>query len=285
MGVMTSLHRPAVERTPTGVLPVIKPLLGWRVLVPRGGNWGDGVAASLRTLGASPVIAPLINFAPTEHPEQLAAEFEALQSGGYDWLVVTSATTVDVLAGQSVRVPPTTRIAAVGETTAQALNLAGYSVDFVPSDHSARGLVREWPESVAQGAVLVPQSEIAEPTLVSGLRDLGVDARFVSSYRTVGVAASAEITADVADGSIGALIVSSGSVARQIAEQFAPLPDSTVVVCIGPRTAFDARAVGLTVHRIAEERSTQALVRALAEYAIDNDGGALAARITLEKKA
>ncbi|MGH3703676.1 MAG: uroporphyrinogen-III synthase, partial [Agromyces sp.] len=38
-----------------------KPLAGWRVLVPRGGPWGDGVAAALRARGASPVVAPLIN--------------------------------------------------------------------------------------------------------------------------------------------------------------------------------------------------------------------------------
>ena len=272
--MFSSLYDVTVERTPTGVLPVIKPLLGWRVLVPRGGKWGDGVAAQLRMLGAAPVIAPLINFAGTEHPEQLSSELDALQAGDYGWLVVTSATTVDVLVGHGVRVPATTRIAAVGETTAHALQLAGYSVDFVPSDHSARGLVREWPGTAAQGPVLVPQSEIAEPTLVSGLADRGIDARFVSAYRTVGVTAPAEVVADIAAGGIGALIVSSGSVARQIAEQFAPLPASTVIVCIGPRTAFDARAAGLTVHRIAEERSTQALVRALAEYAMNPNDSA-----------
>jgi len=271
MEEMTSLHDVTVERTPTGVLPVIKPLLGWRVLVPRGGKWGDGVAAQLRMLGAAPVIAPLINFAPTEHPDQLAAELTALQSGAYGWLVVTSATTVDVLVGHGVHVPDTTRIAAVGETTAHALQLAGYSVDFVPSDHSARGLVREWPGAAGQAAVLVPHSEIAEPTLLSGLGERGFEARFVCAYRTVGVTAPAGVVADIAEGSIGALMVSSGSVARQIAEQFAPLPSSTVIVCIGPRTAFDARAAGLTVHRIAEERSTQSLVRALAEYAMDPD--------------
>ncbi|UTT63563.1 uroporphyrinogen-III synthase [Microcella humidisoli] len=269
--MFSSLHDVTIERTPTGALPVIKPLLGWTVLVPRGGKWGDGVAAQLRALGAVPVIAPLINFAGTEHPEQLSAALERLQSGAYGWLVVTSATTVDVLVGHDVRVPATTRIAAVGETTAHALQLAGYSVDFVPSDHSARGLVREWPGTAAQGAVLVPQSEIAEPTLVSGLADRGIDAQFVSAYRTVGVTAPAAVVADVAAGRIRGLIVSSGSVARQIAEQFAPLPEGTVVVCIGPRTAFDARAAGLTVHRIADERSTAALVRALAEYAMNPD--------------
>ena len=42
-----------------------RPLDGWRILVPRGGPWGDGVAASLRSRGAVPVVAPLINFAAT----------------------------------------------------------------------------------------------------------------------------------------------------------------------------------------------------------------------------
>jgi len=275
MEEMTSLQSVTVDRTPTGVLPIIKPLLGWGVLVPRGGMWGDGVAAQVRLLGANPVIAPLINFACTEQPDQLAQEFEALNDGAYGWLVVTSATTVDVLVGHRVTVPATTRVAAVGETTANALQLAGYSVDFVPSDHSARGFVREWPGTPEQGSVLVPQSEIAEPTLVSGLGERGITARFVNAYRTVGVPASPTVVADVASGRIRALIVSSGSIARQIAEQFAPLPESTVVVCIGPRTAFDARAAGLTVHRIADERSTQALVRALAEYAIDPNDSVL----------
>jgi uroporphyrinogen-III synthase len=260
-----------IERTPTGALPVVKPLLGWRVLVPRGGKWGDGIAAQLRVLGATPVIAPLINFAGSDDPERLADELEALQRGEVEWLVVTSATTVDVLVGHGVSIPPSTRVAAVGETTAQALQLAGYPVHFVPSDHSARGLVKEWPATEVRGRVLVPQSQLAEPTLVSGLLERGIDAHFVTAYRTIGVDAPAEVVRDVADGRITGLIISSGSVARQVAEQFSPLPACTAVVCIGPRTAFDARAAGLTVHRIAEERTSESLVRALADYAIDPD--------------
>lgn len=268
---MSFLPEVTIERTPTGALPVVKPLLGWRVLVPRGGKWGDGIAAQLRALGATPVIAPLINFAGSDDPDRLADELAALQRGEVEWLIVTSATTVDVLVGHGVSIPESTRVAAVGETTAQALHLAGYPVDFVPSDHSARGLVKEWPSTEVHGRVLIPQSQIAEPTLVSGLLDRGIDARFVTAYRTVGVEAPADVVRDVAEGRITGLIVSSGSVARQVAMQFAPLPECTAVVCIGPRTAFDARAAGLTVHRIAEERSSQALVRALADYAMNPD--------------
>lgn len=245
-----------------------KPLADWRVLVPRGGTWGDSVAATVRSFGGIPVVAPLINFASTDDPTTLANALHELEDGQFAWLVVTSATAVDVLNAQRVKVPDGTRVAAVGETTAAALQLAGYRVDFVPtSDNSARGLVKEWPDSGIRGRVLIPQSDLAEPTLVAGLSKLGFAVEFVTAYRTVGVPVSLEVARDVASGRIRAILVTSGSVARQVAEQLTPLPDDTVVACIGPRTAFDTRAAGLPVHVIAEERTADSLIEALVEYA------------------
>ncbi len=245
-----------------------KPLAGWRVLVPRGGKWGDGVAATLRSYGAVPVIAPMINFASAENAVELSDALKRLERGSFDWLVITSATTVDVLISQQVTVPPTTRIAAVGETTGAALTLAGYRVDFVPEgDNSARGLVKEWPASDIVGRVLIPQSDIAEPTLVAGLAKLGLEVEFVTAYRTVGVPVSEHVAADVASGRIRAVLLTSGSVARQVQAQLSPLPEETITAAIGPRTAFDARAAGLTVHVIAESRSATSLVETLVEHA------------------
>lgn len=243
-----------------------KPLDGWRVLVPRGGKWGDGVAASLRSFGATPVIAPMINFASADNAAELANVFHELEDGQYDWLVVSSATTVDVLVGHRVRIPSTTRVVAVGETTAPALQLAGYRVDVVPEvDNSARGLLRNWPSIT--GRVLIPQSEVVEPHLERAVAEHDLDARFVTAYRTVGVPVSEEVRAHVESGRMNAILVSSGSVARQIAEQLSPLPQGIVVACIGPRTAFDARAAGLTVDVIAEDRTADSLVTALADFA------------------
>jgi uroporphyrinogen-III synthase len=248
-------------------MTTVRPLASWRVLVPRGGSWGDRVAARIRDLGGIPVVAPMLNFASAEDPAALANALHELQDGQYDWIVLTSATTVDVLVSQGTRIPDATRVAAVGETTAAALTLAGYRVDFVPtSDNSARGLVKEWPASDIRGRVLVPQSDIAEPTLVAGLTKLGFSAEYVTAYRTVGVPVSPDVAADVASGRIGALLITSGSVARQVAAQLSPLPEGTVLVCIGPRTAFDTRAAGLPVHAIAEERTSDALIEALVDY-------------------
>jgi len=251
--------------------PTAKPLSGWRVLVPRGGKWGDGVSAHLRSYGAVPVIAPMINFASTDDEPALTSAFKRLEDGSFDWLVITSATTVDVLVSQRVRLPDSTQVAAVGETTAAALTLAGYRVDFVPeNDNSARGMVKEW-SAGDSGRVLIPHSDLAEPTLVAGLAERGLEVEYVAAYRTVGVPVTDAVSADVASGRIGAILVTSGSVARQIAAQLAPLPEHTVVACIGPRTAFDARDAGLNVHVIAEARSADALVEALADYVREAD--------------
>ena len=188
-----------------------KALDGVRVLVPRGGNWGDSVAALLRGHSAVPVIAPLINFAPSENVPALANAFHEL-------------------------------------------------------DNSGRGLVKEWPDSTSGLRVLAPQSNLADTTLVDGLGALGHEVVSVSAYSTVGIPVADKVREDVASGRIAAILVSSGSVARQVAEQLAPLPETTIVACIGPRTAFDARDAGLTVHVIAEDRSSQSLVETLAEY-------------------
>lgn len=114
----------------TGSVP--KPLAGRRVLVPRGGPWGDGVAARLRQLGAVPVIAPLINFAPTNDQATLDEALADLAAGAFDWLTLTSATTVDVLYAYKAEIPAETKVAVVGETTAAAMQAVGYRVDLVP---------------------------------------------------------------------------------------------------------------------------------------------------------
>lgn len=250
-----------------------KPLAGWKVLVPRGGPWGDRVAAALRAKGASPIVAPMINFAPTDDAPALDAALTQLAAGAFDWVTLTSATTVDVLSSQSAVIPSTTRVAAVGETTAAALAAAGYPVDLVPSEeNSARGLLEEWTDAtkgVIPLRVLTLRSEIAKPLLTEGLRRIGHDVHSVVAYRTVGVAVDERVVSDVAEGRVHAILVTSGSVAQQVQLQLGPVPETTLVACIGPQTAKDARAAGLRVDTIAAERSADALIESVVLVAIN----------------
>jgi uroporphyrinogen-III synthase len=84
------------------------------------------------------------------------------------------------------------------------------------------------------------------------------------AYRTIGVPVTERIAADVASGRINAVLVTSGSVAEQVSEQFPALPESTLVAAIGPRTARDARKLGLAVDVVAAETTISSLVEAIA---------------------
>ncbi|AAT88195.1 uroporphyrinogen III synthase [Leifsonia xyli subsp. xyli] len=258
----------------TGSVP--KPLAGWRVLVPRGGPWGDSVAADLRAVGASPVVAAMINFAPAADASALERALHRLAAGEFDWVTITSATTVDVLSASRAVVPPRTRIAAVGETTAAALTAASYKMDLVPAeDNSAHGLLAEW-EAATQGQVplriLTLRSDIAKPLLTEGLRRIGHDVDSVVAYRTIGVTVPESVVADVRQGLVQAILVTSGSVAEQVQLQLGPIPESTLVAAIGPRTARDARDCGLRVDVVAEERTAAALIQAVVAVAASRVG-------------
>jgi uroporphyrinogen-III synthase len=213
-----------------------KPLAGWRVLVPRGGPWGDGVAATLRKQGATPVIAPLINFAPTNDHETLERALADLAAGRFDWITLTSATTVDVLYAYRASIPASTKVAAVGETTATALQAVGYRVDLVPDiDNSAAGMAEQLIGLETDPRdILTLRSETAKPVLTRMLTEAGHRVHSVVAYRTVGVPVTDRIAEDVRSGRINAILITSGSVAEQVHEQFPVVPSTTLIAAIGP---------------------------------------------------
>ena len=257
--------------TSTGSVP--KPLAGRRVLVPRGGPWGDGVAASLRQRGAVPVIAPLINFAPTNDQATLEQALADLADGAFDWLTLTSATTVDVLYAYRAEIPADTKVAVVGETTAAAMQAVGYRVDLVPErDNSAQGMAEQMIDLESEPRkVLTLRSEIAKPVLTRLLIEAGHDVRSVVAYRTVGVPVTEKIAGDVHSGRINAILVTSGSVAEQVVAQFPEIPASTVIAAIGPRTAKDAKRAGLSVDVVAEKQTVESLIEAVARFPLAPD--------------
>jgi uroporphyrinogen-III synthase len=244
-----------------------RPLYGHRVLVPRGGPWGDAVASALRAKGAAAVIAPMINFAVTDDQPALEKALAELSAGAFDWVTLVSATTVDVLMAHGATIPASTKVAAVGETTAAALASAGYKADLVPSeDNTAKGLLEQW--TAATGGViplkvLTLRSQEAVPVITPGLIRIGHDVHSVVAYKTVGVPVADVVVADVKNAKFNVILVTSGSVARQVAEQFGEIPAQTTVVAIGPRTAKDAKALGLRIDVIAETPEPKSLVELL----------------------
>lgn len=249
-----------------------RPLWGRRVLIPRGGPWGDQVASALRAQGATTVVAPMTNFVVTDDAERLQEMLNRLAAGEFDVVTFASATTVDVVAAYRAIIPASTKIAAVGETTASALAAAGYRADLVPvEENTAAAMLEQWSEAtggVVPLKVLTIRSEQSIPILTDGLRRIGHDVESVVAYRTVGVEVNPDIVGDVHDGLFDYLLVTSGTVAEQIAFQFGDIPQVTLCVAMGPRTARDAHTFGVRIDAVAEEQDTDALVRLLIEWSL-----------------
>ena len=121
------------------------PLAGRRVLVTRAAHQAGKLSEGLRALGADPVEVPVIEIRP---PLDFAPLNRALRElGSYDWLILTSANTVQALVDRAAALglnwaaADRLKVAAVGEVTATAARQVGLPVALVPETYVAESLV------------------------------------------------------------------------------------------------------------------------------------------------
>ncbi|MGP5073202.1 uroporphyrinogen-III synthase [Arthrobacter rhombi] len=255
-----------------------RPLTGRSALLLRSVDRSAPTVAELATRGAATLLCPLIDFELPEDTSGFDDGIRRLAGGTFDWLLLTSRTTVLALqqrtsalglAGTGVSVPARTRIAVVGEATARAATAAGLSVDFAPvTDHSARGMLAEWPEAARPGpasTVFMPQADIASSTLAEGMRHWGADAFAVTAYRTVDAPAEPSRRLRAADAepaaapllepaaltrsggapeSVDAVLFTSPSIVRRYLALVGTPPKTVAAIAIGDSTAEELRHHG-----------------------------------------
>ncbi len=124
---------------------------------------------------------------PEDGGAALAAAASAVREN--EWVVLTSVNAVDRFMGalRDARALGSVSVAAVGPATADALRRTGVEPDLVPAEHSARGLVEEFPDApgTGTGRVLFPCADLAPETIPEGLAQKGWEVRRVVAYRTV----------------------------------------------------------------------------------------------------
>ncbi|MFM6973822.1 MAG: uroporphyrinogen-III synthase [Agromyces sp.] len=243
-------------------------LRGLRVLVPRAGAWGERVRAEIENRGGVPIIAPLIEAQPPKHTAELDRLLAEIQAGTVEWMFITSASTVEQLASRGVRIPATTQIAAVGRATARALIEAGMHVDFLPAGQSsALEMVRQWCAKFPPGTVgssVVLRGDLAMASVSDELEVQGHTVEVGIMYRTVGVDLAPDVRSALERGEIDAVLLTAGSVARELHQQVPTLADHIVRVAIGPATTHAAEKLGLRVDLTAREQTIEAMLDALA---------------------
>ncbi len=246
-------------------------LRGLRIIVPVTAGRHE-LARRLAQAGARVDEVEFIAVTAPESAERLAEATARWCDGYYDWMAVTSRNAVLALdrvarvAGARLADPqPAARVATVGEATSEVCAKVGLSVSIVPtSRHDALGIVHEFP--AGSGRVLVPVGDLAAPALARGIARKGWIVDVVEAYRVMdGPGVHSSLAADLANGEVDAVLLTSGSVAERFAPHAAPPSAGTLVVAIGRSTAAAARAKGLRVDAVAQVPTYDGIVAALTE--------------------
>ncbi len=110
----------------------------------------------------------------------------------FDWIVFTSPRAVrfwtEGLLSQGLDFPIETRVACIGEKTAEAAQMDGYSPDFYPSEPGSETFVLEFKallKASEKTRVLIPGSSIARPLLKEELKQSGCEVESIAVYETV----------------------------------------------------------------------------------------------------
>ncbi|MCB9676068.1 MAG: uroporphyrinogen-III synthase [Alphaproteobacteria bacterium] len=229
-----------------------------RVLVTRAAEDARPLCHSLEAHGHEPVRVPLLlRLWEVDALAQCAAEHPQA-----DWLLVTSATTADVLAAGAPGAWKSARIGAVGPVTARKLEAIGRPAHVVPEQHTGAALVALLPDLTGK-TVIYPKADLAPESMRDALVERGATVIEVVAYRNVPPNGHVERLAAALP--VDATTLLSGSAAERLKAALGDLDPALLgrVVVIGPSTAKAAQDVGLPVHAVANPYTVNGLLMAL----------------------
>ncbi|MFQ5872865.1 MAG: uroporphyrinogen-III C-methyltransferase [Dehalococcoidia bacterium] len=253
-----------------------RPLFGKRVLVTRSRKQASALSTLLTREGADVIELPALEVHQTE--DNIAALDRAIDGlREYQWAVFTSVNGVDsfferleareLSAGSLAGL----KLVAIGLATAQALEVKGLNVDFVPQEYLAEAMVDEFRKRDIQGErFLLPRAEEARPMLVEGLRELGALVDEAPAYRAKPPSRPAARAMErLKSGQVDIATFASSSTVRNLAQMLNGSVEAlkgACVACIGPITAATARELGLEVDVVAQEHTIPGLVEAIVQH-------------------
>jgi uroporphyrinogen III methyltransferase/synthase len=260
-----------------------QPLFGRRVLVTRAPEQAAELAAALRSVGAAPVVEPMIELGPITDREtraEISSVLEGLER--YQALVFTSSNAVrffvrelDAHVGPDARPASSARVFCVGERTASAALEAGLPVHVVASGRSdAEALLTHLLQAM-QGEgerILIPRSEIGRTLIADGLRAAGAEVDSVPFYTNRRPQVDVEgLRRRLVEGELFALTFTSPSTVDHFVdcldEESRAAAGRCMIAAIGRTTARRLEEVGLPAAVVPEHPDAAAMVEELASAA------------------
>jgi uroporphyrinogen-III synthase len=242
---------------------VRKTLAGRTVLVTRPAEQAAPLVRELERRGARVLVAPTIRLVPARSAA-LTAALKDLAADRFDWIVLTSQTTVQVLRDRlSSPRDVLANVAAIGDGTAAAFRRwSRRDPDLQPETFTTGALARAFPRGA--GRVLTARADIAPSGLEDALARKGWDPVRVDAYRTVFARSFPRDARDaLRRGEVDAVTFTSASTVRGFVEALRGARGTPKVVAIGPVTAAAARRAGLRPAAVARPHTLDGLVEAV----------------------
>lgn len=249
-------------------------LSGKRIVITRPREQADEFASAFEALGAKPILFPVIEISPARDTTPLDRALGKLQC--YDWLVLTSVNGVEALwerlsaIGLS-GIPEQLHVAAIGPKTAQALRDRGVEPDFMPPEYIAEAIIPGLGDLRGRW-VLLPRADLARQALPRAIQVQDGVAHEIAAYHTLPAQPDPLALQALGQGVDAVTFTSSSTVRNFIALvdkaglDAHNLPGNPLIACIGPITAGTAQEEGLHVDVVADEYTTEGLLRALRGY-------------------
>lgn len=242
-------------------------LLGRRVVVTRAVEQADSLAELLDRHQASSIEMPLIQFRSIVDAETAQPVLQELTK--YDWILFTSSNSIrfffDLLGEHEL--PPSVKVACVGQKSATTLSEFGCQPDFMPTTFSGSGLAGQIPVSTDQ-KILYPSALVVASRLQEDLQERGCKVTRWPIYETLAVEIDPERRQMIRQG-VDVVTFASPSAVSSFCEQmqeYRELLDPCTVACIGPMTRQRAESLGVRVDVTPDEHTTTGLVQALVDY-------------------
>lgn len=243
------------------------------LLVTRPRHQAPELHRLLEERGVATIDIPTVAIDRTSVADRIDRMLDRLE--GAAWLILTSANGADALADRlratGRRLPPATRVAAVGPATAEALRAAGIVVDHVPAAYLTVAIAAGLGDVDGRRVVLA-RADAATPDLRDALVARGANVGEVVAYRTVeGPNPSRRLLPAALRAEPDGVTFTSSSTVRGLL-RLAGTDESTARVrrlpafCIGPVTAATARSAGFAIAAIADPHTAAGLADVIATH-------------------
>jgi uroporphyrinogen III methyltransferase/synthase len=252
-------------------------LYGKRVVITRAARQSVELVENLAKLGAMPILLPLVAFSAPEDYAPLDAALDRLEQ--FDWIIFTSENAVRAVVKRAgVRgnlrnvAGRRSRAAAVGPTTANAAERAGFFVDYQAQTHSGAALANELGEKLRGQSVFLPRSDRANPDLPQLLRNYGAEVIEVVAYRTVTPVNLDEVKiAAIVNGEVEAILFFSPTAVEHFVgilgnEKLRELQKRLAITAVGPITANALHQSGVDSLLVAEDTTAGAVIAVLEKH-------------------